>query len=634
MLTERYPAHALNLVSKTDYHPYPTAQERSFWESLPDAVRTTYIRRGERALEFAWPSLPATVFLEVARTGNRYNYQQIHFERRNKVVELVMAECIEGQGRFVDAAVNGLWLVCEESYWGVPAHLTMQGAGRGLPDTAEPTVDLFAAETAALLAWALYLIGPHLDDVSPLIRPRIEREIDHRILTPNLERDDFGWMGFANPDHRPNNWNPWINSNWLTCALLVEPDPQRRTDTVVKIMRSLDKFIDPYPSDGGCDEGPGYWGRAGASMFECLELLHGATGGQVDVFGEPLVREMGQFIYRTHIADDYYVNFADAAALIQPDPALIYRYGRAIADPDMMAMGAWTAHRQNLIDPPPTDDVNGDKPARSLGRDLPTLTSLSAIAQAEAYAPLPRDVFLPVIEVMVARDSARSTEGFFIAAKGGHNAESHNHNDIGQYVIFIDGLPVLVDAGVETYTTKTFSPQRYDIWTMQSAYHNLPTINGVMQSPGETFAAREVQYTADDGAAEFSLDIAGAYPPEAGLKTWRRTVRLDRGQGVQIDDQYQLDAPPQSLTLSLLTACTVDADTPGVIALLARAIADERESGSATLRYDGSKFSAAVEPVTIDDIRLKQVWGQHLFRIVLTATNPAQSDRWSLRVMR
>ena len=114
----------------------------------------------------------------------------------------------------------------------------------------------------------------------------------------------------------------------------------------------------------------------------------------------------------------------------------------------------------------------------------------------------------------------------------------------------------------------------------------------------------------------------------------RRTVRLDRGQGVQIDDQYELDAPPQSLTLSLLTACTVDADTPGVIALLARSIADERESGSATLRYDGSKFSAAVESIPIDDMRLKQVWGQHLFRIVLTATNPAQSDRWSLRVTR
>ena len=634
MLSQPYPADSLNLISKAEYHPYPTAEERNFWQDLPDAVRQTYIRRGERALDFVWPSLPATIFLEVARIGNRYNYQQLHFERRNKVVELVMAECMEGQGRFVDAAVNGIWLICEESYWGVPAHLTAQRAGRGLPDTAEPTVDLFAAETAALLAWALYLIGPQLDNVSPLIRPRIEREIDQRILTPNLERDDFNWMGFANPDRRPNNWNPWINSNWLTCVLLTEPDPQRRLDSVNKIMRSLDKFIDPYPADGGCDEGPGYWGRAGASMFECLELLHGGTSGQVDVFAEPLVRAMGQFIYRAQISEDYYVNFADASAIIQPDAALIFRYGQRINDPDMMAMGVWAAHRQHLIDPPPIDDTDGDKPARSLGRDLPTLTHLSAMTKAEAYAPLPRDVFLPEIEVMIARDAERSTAGFFVAAKGGHNAESHNHNDIGQFVVFIDGLPVLVDAGVETYTTKTFSDQRYEIWTMQSGYHNLPTINGVMQAPGQAFAARDVQYVGDDDRAEFSLDIAGAYPPEAGLNTWRRTVRIERGQGVLVEDSYALSAPPENMSLNLLTACTVDANTPGIIALLKRTIMDERQSGCATIKYDASKFSAAVEPIAIDDMRLGQVWGAQLFRIVLTATHPAQSDRWSLRVMR
>lgn len=631
MLTQY--SDSLQLVSKSDWHPYPKSRERDFWNNLPDSVRQKYIRRGEAALEYTWPSLPATLFLEVARTGNRYNYQQAYFERRAKVLDLVLAECMEGTGRFVDAAVNGIWLLCEESYWGVPAHVGVQKAGRTLPDTAEPTVDLFAAETASQLAYTLYLIGPQLDEVSPVIRPRIEREIDLRILTPNLERDDFGWMGFADPTHRPNNWNPWIHSNWLACVLLIEPDPQRRLAAVRKIMRSLDKFIDPYPADGGCDEGPSYWGRAAASMFDCLELLDMAAG--INVFDEPLVKEMGRFVYRVQVAEDYFVNFADAPAILRPDASLIFRYGQRIGDPDMAAMGVWAATRQNLLNPPAEDKPDGNRPNRSLARELPLLVSLEAMSEVEPYAPLPRDTWLPVIEVMTARDEARKTSGFYVAAKGGHNAESHNHNDIGQFVVFIDGLPVLIDAGVETYTMKTFSERRYEIWTMQSAYHNLlPTIDGIMQSPGPEFAARNVSYQADDGGVTYSLDIAAAYPPEAGLDRWQRTIRLTRGEGIEITDDYAFNRTPQNITLSLLTPCSVESTDGGVINLGTRPITTERPSGSATITYDAAKFSPVVETVPIEDRQIGAVWGEQLFRIVFTVNNPAQQDRWAVQVTR
>lgn len=630
MLSQRYAPESLQLVSKTDWQPYPTSQQRDFWTSLPDSVRQAYIRRGEVALAYDWPSLPATLFLEVARIGNRINYEKKYFEGRGKLVDLVLAECMEGEGRFVDAAANGLWTLLEESYWGLPAHVGVQVAGRTLPDTAEPTVDLFAAETGALVAYTLYLIGPQLDEVSSVIRPRVEREIDYRILTPNLERDDFGWMGFADPNHRPNNWNPWIHSNWLTCLLLVEPDDARRKASVGKIMRSLDKFIDPYPTDGGCDEGPGYWGRAGASMYECLELLYMATDGQVDVYDEPLVRNMGQFIYRVQISEDYFVNFADASAIIEPEAGLVYNYGKRINDPDMMAMGVWAAHEQNLFDPPPGD--NWTRPNKSVARELPLLVSINEMTDAPGYAPLPRDVWLPVIEVMTARDQDRSTDGFYVAAKGGHNAESHNHNDIGQFVVFIDGLPVLIDAGVETYSMKTFSDRRYEIWTMQSGYHNLPTIDGVMQAPGQQFAARDVHYQADETQAEMRLDIARSYPPEAGLTSWQRTVRLERGKGITIDDRYQLDHAPQSMTMNLLTASATDLSQPGQITLSPRPVAAGRQAGSGIVIYDAAQFSAAIEPVAITDERLGSVWGDQVFRIVLTATNPAQQDTWSLRV--
>ena len=617
-------ANNSKLISQAEWKPYPTAAERSAWEKLPANLRNSLIERGEVALQTEWQPLLATRFLEYARVGNRSEYERENFGRRNKLIALSLAECAEGKGRFVDEIANGIWLICEESYWGVPAHVGMQRASSGLPDAAEPTVDLFAAETAAALAYIQYLHGAALDAVSPLIRPRIAAEIDRRILTPNLERHDFRWMGFQT-DERPNNWNPWINSNWLACVLFTEADFERRMDAVAKIMRCLDRFIDPYPTDGGCDEGPGYWMRAAGSLYDCLEQLEQATGGQVNVFDQPLIQAMGRFIYQVHIDGDYYINFADATAVLTPESDLIYRYGQAIQDREMIAFGAWAAQKT----------LGGGagswgRPIESPMRWLRAIFSAAEIAQAEAYAPQPREVWLPVIQVGAMRDETRSGRGFYVAAKGGHNNESHNHNDIGEFVVFRDGLPLLIDAGVETYSRKTFSPQRYEIWTMQSAYHNLPTIDGVQQAPGEQFAARDVHCNAEQAA--FRLDIAGAYPPEAGITRWTRTVRLNRRQSVSIEDNYELDHLPRSMTLSLLTVSAVSLDTPGMIRLSAADLPDGRIAGSGVIRYDANRFSASVETIPITDTRMSRVWGKRVYRVLLSTVNPQQNDIWKLEI--
>ena len=626
MLLQRLGRETLNVVTRAEWKPYPTAVDRAAWDALPTEQRALLIASGEAALQTEWEPLLATRFLEYARDGNRSNYEAENFGRRNKLIALALAECAEGQRRFIDDIANGVWLICEETYWGLPAHVGVQRAGVDLPDADEPTVDLFAAETAAALAYVYYLLGDALESVSPLIRPRIAAEIDRRILRPNLERDDFGWMGFQSTE-RPNNWNPWINSNWLACVLLIESNPERRREGVVKIMRSLDRFIDLYPADGGCDEGPGYWMRAAGSLFDCLEQLDQATGGQVNIFSEPLIQEMGRFIYRVHIDGDYYINFADASAIVTPEAHLIYRYGQAIGDRDMTAFGAWAARTT----------LNGGaggwgRPIESPMRWLRAIFSAAEIAEAEAYTPQPRDVWLPVIQVMAARDEAGNGRSLYVAAKGGHNAESHNHNDIGEFVVYINGLPLLIDAGVETYNRKTFSPQRYEIWTMQSSYHNLPTIDGLQQSPGAHFAARHVIHTADDDQAELTLDIAGAYPAQAGVKRWTRTIRLQHGQAVTVNDDYELDHVPRSLSLSLLTASRVSLDSDGIIRLTSAELPDGRRSGGGIVFHDAGRFTATVETIAISDNRMSRVWGERIYRILLDVTDPQQQDTWKLEI--
>ena len=624
MLTELFDVTTLAgmLLPLSGFHPYPTVSERAPWEGLPAALRTDLVARGEKALATPWPALPATLYLEFARNGNRSHYQGPYFARRAQLRDLVLAECLEGKGRFLDQIANGVWVICEESSWVVPAHIGMQKAGTSLPDTTEPIVDLFAAETGALLAWTEYLVGPQLETVSPLLRPRLRREVYARIITPCRTRDDFWWMGFKSK--HVNNWNPWVNSNWLTCELLLESEAKARAAGVTKVLRSLDNFITTYPADGGCDEGPGYWGRAGASLFDCLELLLAATGGKASVYDKQLIGDIGRFIYRVHLGERWYVNFADAPALCSPGPALVYRYGQRIGDATMQQYAAWCAAGQATV---------GTSGLDSMGRALPALFLAAELAAAPAAPALPRDVWLPDLQVMLARPKAGSTAGFVLAAKGGHNAESHNHNDVGHFLVYVDGRPVLVDAGVEEYTAKTFSSRRYEIWTMQSQYHNLPTVNGVMQEAGKQYAARELKYAADDARASLELELAGAWPKTAGLTSYRRRLVLERAAGVTLTDTYALAAPAKALCLNLLTPCAVETTTPGVVQLGERKLTEGRTTGAARLEFNTAQCTLKVEELALTDGGMRRTWGERLVRLVLTVNQPGAAGEIVVRVL-
>ncbi len=627
VLADAYPPAKLAsiLVPRDDWHPFPRYADREGWTGLPDAARDALIKRGEAVLARSWPDLPAALYLGYARNGNRSDFEGVYFERRRRLQALVLAECMEAKGRFLDAAANALWSICEETSWCIPAHLGMQKSGVGLPDSNEPIVDLFAAQTAVSVAWTLYLIGPQLDEISPMLRRRAEQEIDHRILTPYGERD-FGWMGFGSNGRagRPNNWNPWINASVLTATLVVEPDGDRRVRLVHRILRSLDQFIQPYPADGGCDEGPGYWSRAGGSVMDSLDLLFSATRGELSVFGDDLIREMGRFIYRVHIADDWYVDIGDCPARTEIDRDLVYRYGHAIRDPQLEALATAGARLDELVRG--TDSYD-------FGRALSTLADLPKILAGRGVSPpFIADAWLGSddLQMMIARDKEGSTDGFFVAAWGGHNAQSHNHNDVGNFIVSVDGHPVFVDLGAPTYTAKTFSSRRYEIPAMQSGYHNLPTINGTLQSAGRQFAAHQVRCDLSAGSAELSMDIAAAWPAEAGVKSWLRTVRLDRGQQVSVMETFELTEARAELSLNLMTPRPVSVDEPGKLRI--DLPSGSGEHPAAMLQYPAEQLEASLEAFPLNDARLEKVWGETLTRISLRSKSPSLKNTWTLQL--
>jgi hypothetical protein len=626
LLSGTYPPGVLaDVVLPADsWQPYPTVEEREAWLSIPPSVREAHIREAEKYLGTEWPTPKASVFLDYVRDGNRSRFQKISFDRRDMLAALVLGECMEGQGRFLDDILNGVWTLCEETYWGVPAHVGAQEKGSGLADVTEPTVDLFAAETGMLLAWTHYLVGGKLGEISPLVPERIVYEVQRRILSVNLERDDFWWMGFSG--QAVNNWNPWICSNWLAAVLLLEENQARRTASIHKILRCLDNFLGPYPKDGGCDEGPGYWNRAGGSLYDCLELLHSASRGRIDVFDRPLIREIGRYIYRAHIFDRYYINFADAAARLNAEGPLIFRYGTRGQDPVLQGFGAYLARQQGIGE----GRVQGSFGV--LGRVLPALFGLADLAAAAPAVPLLRDVWLPELQVMAARSRQGSEQGFYVAAKGGHNAESHNHNDVGSFIVYADGYPALIDVGVETYTAKTFSDRRYEIWTMQSAFHNLPAINGVSQKEGREYRAANVRYEADDDKVEFELDLHPAYPEEASVVFWRRTITLNRDKDVVVRDRYELEEARRPVQMTLMSWRRPVWSTAGMIRL--ENPAELADAAPVVIRFDDNIFLIDIEEIPIEDDRLRASWGDRVYRILLTAKEATLRDALTLRIER
>ncbi len=625
-LARAYPVARLSeiLIQRDAWRPYPTVEERARWQALPPAVQTCLVARGEEALQTPWPPLPATLYLGYAREGNRARFEAVYFERRALLQQLVLAECVEARGRFLDAAADALWALCEESTWCLPAHVGVQKARVGLPDVTEPVVDLFAGESGVTVAWTLHLLGARLDRVSPQLRRRAALELERRVLTPVLERDDFGWMALnvTRPEQRPNNWTPWIAASVLTTDLLCEPDHDRRARIAHKMLRSLDGFLVFHPPDGSCDEGPGYWGQAGGSLFDALEILHSATGGKLDVFGDPLVRNIGQFIVRAHIAGDYFVPVGDCAARLEPDRGLVFRFGKRIQDPAMQALAGSGASVESII------------AGRFFGRQLSAVFEAGEIlAAGPVSAPLLREVWLASddLQLMTARNRAGSPEGLFVAAWGAHNAQSHNHNDVGNVLVFADGQPVLVDAGAPTYTAQTFSSRRYEHWAFQSAFHNLPTINGVMQSVGRSFAASRVLCRTNDAFAELQMDIAPAYPAAARVKSWLRTVRLNRGQDVEIIEAFELKEAVSATTLNFLTPLEADLSRPGQV-ILASPAGSTQPPVRVRLEYDAASLAPVVERLELNDTRLAKAWGTHLNRVVLQARTAAVKDQWTVRL--
>jgi hypothetical protein len=597
------------LVMNRDWVPYPAYNNRTAWDDLLGDNKEGLIKRGEKQLDYQWQVIKATDYLAYERTGDRNIMQNPNSANNNALSDLVLAELAEGKGRFLDQIINGVYYNCERTSWVLSAHLTAQLSKRTLPDHTEQVIDLGSGELGSFLSWVYYFFHEEFDKVNPIISQRLYDEIKHKIIDPYRNIDRFWWMAFEpRSDGMVNNWNPWTNFNCLQSIALLENDREQLSKDIYRSMLSVDKFINYVNEDGACEEGPSYWEHAAGKLYDYLQLVYMITDGGVSLFDHPMISNMGEYISRSYVGNDWVVNFADASAKFSAKPSLIYRYGKAVNSTEMMQFAGYLAKAQ-----PNTLTYGID-----FFRSLESIVYDAEIKKTDATHTTPDITVYPETQFYYFKNK----NNFFLATKGGYNAESHNHNDAGTFSLWIDKTPIMLDAGVGTYVRQTFGPERYSIWTMRSNYHNLPSVNGVEQVFGKEYKAANIKL--NEKRKTISMDIAGAYPVEAAVNEWVRSYQLNENELI-VKDKFRLKKSLQPNEIHFMLW--------GDINISDGQVKIEVDGQKATLFYDKKTFEPMLETIPLPDVRLSRVWGDEIYRLTLKARKKAMRGEYVYRIV-
>lgn len=480
--------------------------DRSAWKKpAQNSSFGDVIAEAEKLLQEAIPDQPDDLYLDYSRTGNRTRWQSVSGRRRGRVQTLVLAECIENKGRFVGPLEEIVRAICAERTWVMPAH------DRGLTNFNGKVVDIDLG--SSMLGWSLatadYLLAEKLGtEARRMIRDNLER----RIFKPYEDmvagkREQNWWMTTT------NNWNAVCLGGVTGSALAVIDSLDRRAFFIVAAEQYSQNFLKGFTDDGYCSEGLGYWNYGYGYYAMLSELIHQATGGKVDILDNERARAAGRFGAAIEINNGIYPAFADCSVRAKPSSRLMYFVSRRFG----MGLQGWERN-----DPA----GSGGALYESMMYSFENSASLAKPATTDS-GQLPIRSWFDKAGVLICRPKPDSQSQLAVALKGGHNAEHHNHNDVGSFVVVLGDNPLLLDPGAEVYTARTFSSRRYDSNVLNSFGHAVPVVAGKHQQTGSKARGVILNQQFTDGADMLVLDISSAYDvPE--LKKLERTFVYSR----------------------------------------------------------------------------------------------------------
>ena len=589
---------------------FPPAANRTAWSREGSRFREVsfplYLKKAEEILgkDYAeiYPILKAGEFFSYVRTGNRRIFETSYFTRRSHLALFCLAEAMEYRRRFLPAVVEGIWQLLSEPVWYLPAHGYYR-ENDPMPRFDLPRTDLFCAETGATLACVVRLLKKELTAESAELLTWVREFCIERVIVPvEEERVHEWWLDGL------NNWGPWCASNVaLTAFTFLRDQPERLARLILKLAECCDSFYNRYAADGGCDEGPGYFMVAGIRLMLFLDLLNTYTGGSCNWFyTQEKFRNIGDYIAKVHLTGPWFACMADSAAKFDRlNAGLLNHYAELSGSARLKSFAAEAAFG---FQPRETGGIPDRFSEKGTFLHLVLLDELAQIFWAPdpaARGSFPGEgrTVLPDLQFYLFRQNPEKEEsGSILCIKGGHNNENHNHNDVGEFELFFDGKPVIIDCGATDYTKFTFSERRYENRFLNSSGHNVPAFNGVLQAPGAEFAAGHRELLADGVA----IDIAGAYPKECGVTSCVRRAVLTAEGVVSIEDTV---SGKGTISVELPLYCAVKPElTPAGI-----------EISGMRLKLRGIELER-LEEIPLEDVRMKLSWGDRLWCIHLQTT--------------
>ncbi|HEY3333450.1 MAG TPA: heparinase II/III family protein [Capsulimonadaceae bacterium] len=475
------------------------------------------------------PVLTDELYADYPLTGRRVVFEHEYFERRRRLARAAIFTVLDGKGassEWYPSLLAKLTDVFNETSWALPAHTTTSTGKDPL------RLDLFACETANLMGEMLTVFG----DVLPIeLTARIRERLRYTVFENYATHPDNMWWRKIT-----NNWNAVCHQGVLGAALAVETDVKLLTRVLMTAREALPLFLDGFGADGGCSEGPGYWSY-GFGWFTFLnEQLETASGGKLSVFaGDNHIAVIARYAVRARFSNGYMINFADGAAKGRMNPFVLGYLGKRLMLPELAADA--TGDYADII----TNRLNLDDHRLDfmyLGRLL-----LSCPTEIEApTASFSRDCYFGDLQVLEARRTDAAGNLWEFAAKAGNNDEHHNHNDIGSYILNVNGGPVATEIGAPEYNREFFGPTRYEYLAARTLGHSLPVVNGVEQAAGREYAGTVIAHEIAPDHVRFDVDFTAAYPEAAHLTKLVRRFDLDVPAGrLTVSDEYTLSSGNQ-----------------------------------------------------------------------------------------
>lgn len=567
-------AEGLSPLRADDY--YPAGGGAAFWKSLreaPDAgAELEAIRaEGERLLTSPAEELTYSRFSLFAVQGSRLEYERVYFEKRRRLNTFAFLSLLEPESEAYEAALwDAVWAICSEFTWCLPAHVD------GKRPVSE-TIDLFAAETGFALAELSLLFAGRLPE---LLRVRVAELVEERLFRPFLEQGPYHW------EELTNNWSAVCAGSIGSAALLLMQDKRdhsRMARILERTERSMSFYLQGFGEDGACPEGLGYWNYGFGYFVYYADLLLKRTQGQRDWFREDKVRRIAGFQQKSFLGGRLVANFSDTQPHGSVQPGLSH----------------YLAERYAEVEAPPAA-LHADYREDHCSRWAPALRNLIWRDRAASRAAEWRNgdfVFEDAGWLISRFNAAGGTFGF--AAKGGHNGESHNHNDLGHFMLAGGGDFFLCDLGCGEYTRDYFGEARYGYDCNGSQGHSVPIIDGRLQQAGRERTASVFRCETSEEACGLELELSGAYGDD-NLLSFKRKWDWNKTDlpSLSLRDDFRFAKSPGSLTERLVSLIRPKVAGLGLLRLSG---GDALDALTLELHYDPQQLDFEVAERTYRD---------------------------------